>query len=269
LQRIELAILEEFVKACENLKLTYFVLGGTLLGAMRHGGFIPWDDDIDVGMPRDDYERFMKCGQRELSEHYFLQNYFTDPEYPGNHAKIRDNRTTLVETCVKHCNMNHGVYIDIFPLDGVPENRLKRRIDKLRLRILHFQLGRYYFRKAIKGHVVNAFSYTTAWWMPLRKIQRKIDSIRMSNRYSDSRFVANYSGRYANREIVPREYFGGGTRLKFETLDVLAPEKVDLYLKNIYGNYMQLPPEEKRTPEHLLERFDLDAPFTQFVKKAS
>ena len=121
---LHLDILKEFIRICNKYELRYFLLGGSCLGTVRHQGFIPWDDDIDVGMPRPDYERFMEIAQNELPEYYFLQNSKTDPDYPLCFAKIRDSRTTFIERSVSHLNINHGIYFDIFPLDGLSNGSL-------------------------------------------------------------------------------------------------------------------------------------------------
>jgi lipopolysaccharide cholinephosphotransferase len=270
LQRVELSMLEDFVRVCDRFGLMYFIVGGTLLGAVRHGGFIPWDDDIDVAMPRDDYERFMRSGQQEMKDCYFIQNYVTDPEFPGNYAKIRDNRTTFVESSLKHRRINHGVYLDIFPLDGVSDNRLKRYIDKFRIGMLQIQIGKYYYRApgtkkhaSFKGQIAMILSSIATVGLSLADIQKRIHAIATSCRYIDSEYVINNSGIYGEREIMPRQYFGEGTLIKFESIHVSAPRNYDAYLKHLYTNYMQLPPEEKRTPNHELEKLDLDAPYTQ------
>ena len=117
LKAIELDILKAFIDVCKKNSLNYYLLGGSCLGAVRHHGIIPWDDDIDVGLLRADYNKFMEVGQKYLPEHYFLQNYRTDPEYYVNFAKIRDSRTTFIESSLKNLHINHGVYIDVFPLD--------------------------------------------------------------------------------------------------------------------------------------------------------
>jgi len=122
LKAIELDIFKAFLKVCKENDLRYFLAGGTLLGAVRHKGFIPWDDDMDVLMPRKDYDRFLEIGQSLLPPEYFLQTRQTDREYPCNFAKIRDSRTTFVEKSLKDRVINHGVYIDIFPLDYFPQS---------------------------------------------------------------------------------------------------------------------------------------------------
>lgn len=124
LKACEVSMLKEFIEICEKLGLRYYALYGTLLGAVRHQGFIPWDDDIDVGMMREDYEVFVREGQKYLSEHLFLQTYESDPEYISGYAKIRDNNTTFIETSVKSRKMNHGIFIDIFPLDSFSDKNL-------------------------------------------------------------------------------------------------------------------------------------------------
>lgn len=272
LQQVELAIFDNFIKACEKLRVKYFVIGGTLLGAVRHGGFIPWDDDIDVGMPREDYDRFLKLGQQELKDCYFLQNYVTDPEITGPFAKIRDSRTTFIERSAKNRKINHGVYIDIFPLDGIPDNPVIRMINKFRITMLQIRISKYNYTesgqtglRSIKGKIAEGLSKIYCAWLSLNSAQKKFDAIVTRSSYASSRYVTNHSGIYGNREIVPQECFGAGTTIKFDRLQVKAPMDYDFYLKNIYGNYMKLPPLEKRMPHHSLEKMDLDVPFTGYI----
>ena len=122
IKEIELEIFKVFLDIANKLDIKYYLIGGTLLGAVRHKGFIPWDDDIDVGLPRKDYEKFIAEAQKYLPDYYFLQTYETDPEYPLSFAKIRDSRTTYLETALNNKKINHGVFFDIFPLDFYPEN---------------------------------------------------------------------------------------------------------------------------------------------------
>ena len=108
----ELDLLRAFVGCCEEMGLRYFVVQGTLLGAVRHGGFIPWDDDIDVGLFREDFDRFVHDGQKHLPSSFFVQTCISDPEFPQGFAKVRDSNTTFVETTSRTLKINHGIYID-------------------------------------------------------------------------------------------------------------------------------------------------------------
>ena len=117
LQKCQLNILKDFIKVCEKNNLRYYLVSGTCLGAVRHQGFIPWDDDIDVGMPREDYNKLITL-QKDFNERYFIQTYKTDKKYLYNFAKIRDSETTYIENNFMTTQINHGVWLDVFPLDG-------------------------------------------------------------------------------------------------------------------------------------------------------
>lgn len=118
LQEIEFGLLQQFLSVCEQLNLTYYLVCGSALGAVKYGGFIPWDDDIDVALPRKDYEIFCREAPRILPEWCFLQNYHSEPQYYLLGSKLRDSRTTYIEMMTDHLKINQGVFIDIFPLDG-------------------------------------------------------------------------------------------------------------------------------------------------------
>lgn len=118
LQEIEFGLLQQFLSICEQLNLTYYLVCGSALGAAKYSGFIPWDDDIDVALPRKDYEIFCREAPEILPEWCFLQNYHSDPQYYLLGSKLRDSRTTYIEMMAEHLKINHGVFIDIFPLDG-------------------------------------------------------------------------------------------------------------------------------------------------------
>ena len=150
LKEIQLDLLKKFINACEKLNLEYYIIAGTLIGAIRHKGFIPWDDDIDVAMKRKDYNVFIKRAQEFLpQEDYFVQTSASDPEWPMNYCKLRNSKTTFVECSVKKLHINHGVYIDIFPLDYYPEDEKvakqyerKKSYQELFLKIFMWKLKR-------------------------------------------------------------------------------------------------------------------------------
>lgn len=127
-QKIELEILKDFRQICESLGLQYYLTAGTLLGTIRHQGFIPWDDDIDVAMPREDYDKFAMLGAEKLGDGYIYQSHITEPNFPYYFAKIRKTGTRVEEPILRSIPMDQGIYIDIFPLDQCPDNDKAARI---------------------------------------------------------------------------------------------------------------------------------------------
>lgn len=265
IQDISLEMLKEFIQICNKHNLRYFLLGGTCLGAVRHKGFIPWDDDIDVGMPRNDYNKFCEIAQKELKDGLFFQNSKTDKNYPMNFAKIRNSNTTFIETSISKIKVNHGVYLDIFPLDGY-SNAKK---DKFLNRIYNLRVGCIYkantFKAFIKklAKIILSFPFAVSY----KKARDKRDALIQKYNFDESDLVTNYCGAWGDKEIVPRDYFSNGIEGEFEGLKVTLPEKYDLYLKHVYGDYMQLPPEEKRVTHHYTTVIDLEKPYTYYTKK--
>lgn len=269
LKACELEMLKAFADACEKLQLKYFVIGGTLLGAVRHQGLIPWDDDIDVGMPRADYERFIAEGQKYLPEGYFVQTMHSDPEWPANFAKIRDCRTTFIEKSLKEFRINHGVWIDIFPFDYFPQGKLKR-----------LTFGARYMLSL--GRIVQTFS-VPARKLTLRQLCKKMLFAASRVVHPDvakavmcrdelirsvpaGPLMVNYCGAWGRREIAPAEYFAETIPMRFEGLDVQGLKHYDKWLTQVYGDYMQLPPVEKRVGHHDYEVLDLDKPYTEYIR---
>ena len=265
LKKVQIEILKEFLEVCGKLKLRYYLLGGTLLGAVRHQGFIPWDDDIDVGMPRQDYEIFLKEGQKLLPEHLFIQSIQTEPEYLMCFGKIRNSNTTFVESSISKRKINHGVYIDIFPLDYCPGNpkertrvNQKKRMYDRRILIAFLPFYKQPLLSALKS--VALFCRFPSVKRVLLKREQLYKSI------PESDLIANYGGAWGEKEIVPKDWYGEGTELTFEGIPVMAPKEYDKWLTQVYGNYMQLPPEEKRVGHHYTEVIDLEKPYTEYCK---
>ncbi len=249
----EIEILLEFDKFCKKNKLKYFLAGGTLLGAIRHKGFIPWDDDIDVCMPRKDYEIFIKNFLRyknDLGTNSYLVNNLSAP-----FAKIID-LNTKVDSKFDKSELNKYLWIDIFPVDGLPENLeevkkiyAKSNIYRTVLLLTDAKLGEgsTKFRK-----------YTKYILKPLAKIYgrkrciEKLEKIAKSNPYETSKYVGAVTwGLYGAGERMLKSEFEKSVEVEFEGYKFPAFSCWDSYLRGLYGNYMELPPLEKRKTHNM------------------
>lgn len=276
LQVKQLEILKFFIKVCEKHNLTYFLIAGTALGAVRHKGFIPWDDDIDVALPREDYDKLMTLTNEFEGTKYFLQNYNTDPKYIYNYAKIRDSSTTYIENYYKTYQINHGVWIDIFPFDGVSlidedrkkfHKKVKSSWHQVWLQYPYGLRRKFSKRTWLKDLFINMFAYPFFWTNLNHYRNKKIDKKVSKIPYKDAKLVGNFFGIYGYREIMPREVFLEGTKGVFEGVEVNLPKDYDKYLTIMYGDYMKLPPEDKRVGHHYHSGFSLTQGYEEFMKE--
>lgn len=264
LKNCERDMLSEFVRICDKHGIKYFVQGGTLLGTVRHGGFIPWDDDVDVSLHRDDYEKFIAVAQKELPDYYFLQTKDTDPEYPNNFAKIRDSRTTFIESSAKKLNINHGVYIDIFPLDNYPSGK-KAKVYELKKKLLTQRIYKAFYMPHM-SFIAKIITMITMLLFPsLRGAVDKREKLFKSVPYSDR--VINNSGAWLDKEIIPREWVQDAIKMEFEGIKVNVSDKFDEWLTYVYGDYMSLPPENERVGHHYVDIFDMNKSYTEYINE--
>lgn len=265
LKKIELDILKNFILVCKQLNLKYYIIAGTLIGAVRHKGFIPWDDDIDVAMPRKDYEKFINEGQALLPKNLFIQTNKTDPEFAFNMAKIRDSNTTFLEESSQNCYINSGVFLDIFVLDNFPNSKLKQKWILFKDKVYLIAIGRVFFRKKIsKSLKIKQIISRLFFKSPYKALIKRENFIKS---FAKEGLVHNFSSNYHEKEIVPWKWYGDGVLIEFEGLKVNAPTEYNLLLKHIYGDYMKLPPEEKRVSHHAIDVIDLENSYTKYIVK--
>lgn len=258
LHQIELDMLKEIDRICRRENIQYYLAGGTLLGAVRHKGFIPWDDDIDIAMARDEYERFLKVMKKEKHSYYKLFAMEYNKEYQYTFAKVVDTRTRLVEEIGKDLP-DMGVFIDIFPIDGMGNDKRKAmrrlmKIIRLRSRIIESALKEDEIKnkeqnlknKIIKetaNLIIKLLGIRRCYFMLLRYV-KKMD-------FRSSYWIASaVGGAGIERELVERKCFDDLIELEFEGCKFFAPAGYDTYLKNLYGDYMVLPPESDRVTPH-------------------
>lgn len=260
-------ILKCFVDICNELEIKYFLVCGTALGAVKYEGFIPWDDDIDVGLLRPDYERFLKEAPKYLPEKYFLQNYKSDPAFPQPYSKLRDSETTFIEKNKAHLPMHHGIYIDVFPLDGYPaDEKLQKKLEWQK-RIWSWRWGcalegkrgffgtiHCTFFRMIGCHkrtarYVEGFEKAVSRWAP-----------------KDSAIWCNHGNWQGKLEYAPREQYGEGREAVFEGITVRIPENYDAYLTQKYGDWRAELPEEQKKSHHLTDICDPNKSYKEYRK---
>ncbi len=276
---IILDILRKFISICDEHHLNYYCCGGTAIGAVRHHGMIPWDDDIDVFMVRPDYDRFIEiCRQSDLGDYELCTPYDTD-NYFMYFSKLCKKGTTILERRDTPCVF--GLFVDIFPLDGTADDieealRLKRRFAKIQNRLAaisaHSTFGEY-LRLLLDKHEWGRFCHKTRGFFGRksyrRKLLRMMDEIAYKYPFGSTSNVVVYSGVYDEVEVYPRAWVGGPVKFPFEGMEVSLSSGYDNYLRHFFGDYMQLPPEEKRASHHYKEYFNMDeaVPVDKVMKK--
>lgn len=260
MKEIEISILDCFHDICERNNLKYSLAYGTLLGAVRHQGFIPWDDDVDVMMPRPDYESFIKIADRELiNTKYRFLCLENEKSYYSPLAKIYDNRTKLRQHDGHITKTEMGVYIDIFVVDGIPEDvNLRRALfeEERKLRLKWLLSCRSFLSPLNTSKNIWNYFLKSIYSVPFRLIGthhylKQYNSLACRYAIDESKYCGVILfGEGEKKELLPREYIYSLKKIKFENNYYWAIENADLYLSNIYGDYMQLPPESERVSKH-------------------
>ncbi len=258
LQLCELEVLKEVVKFCEKNHLTYYISGGTYLGAVRHHGFIPWDDDVDIAMPRSDYERFLSLKDKfEKQSNFKINNYqFTD-DYIFYPTRVVNEKIKVKSTSAKEDQI-WSAWVDVFPLDGLPKNPLLRWFHKMNLLEKRLLLKYSCFNEVVNLHdkhrnIIERFFIFIGKHVNFEKYlntKKRLDKLdKTLKKYSDkdSLFYMNYMGAYKFKSIMEKSlFYGEGAYYDFEGLKLFGPKNYDLYLTRIYGDYMKIPSKEEQ-----------------------
>ncbi len=263
---VELDLYLEFERVCKKHGLKYYIFGGSLLGAVRHKGFIPWDDDIDVAMLRDDYDRFVSLAY-EFENPYFLQIPLTD-EYSGfSFARLRNSNTTSLIEKFKYSKMNQGICLDIFPVDKVNQDTQEKDYNAIiQLAIQNST----YMRKDNPNLSRQDIERVQKWQgMSSVEVYNKIQKIASKYNYIDENKTALmvYNAYGYERQTYDTNAFDKVVMGKFENYDVPMPIGYDNILTVAYGDYMSMPPIEMRKTVHMGAVFDPDTSYQNYISE--
>lgn len=271
LNEIQLYLLKHFQMVCDTLGLEYFAIGGTAIGAIRHKGFIPWDDDLDVAMSREDFNIFSKEAQKLLPHDIFFQTHETDKNYLQPFAKLRHNESTFIEKGCERGEFHQGVYIDIFPYDYVPERNFTN--------VLYYAKSLLY-QARIRAHYTESVEHMGKRAKIIFEIARPIlkcllpdvnatfnKSIGLCKSIPKSSRI-NLRGAlwYWGRKGLPIDWFQETTLFPFENMYIKLPKGYHQYLSHVFGDYMTPPPEDARVAKHNIDILDTEHPYTYYIE---
>lgn len=243
-----LSIFKCFAKICEKHNLKYYAVGGTMLGAVRHRGFIPWDNDMDIIMPRPDYETFLTIAPSELPDNLFLQCHYTENKWYHPFSKIRDSNTTAIEKEFLNSDINNGLWIDIFPIDNRVASKAKNIVNDFVYRILMRRLMcSYKIKRNLLGKIK---SILLIIMLPSKEFcwKKMNNTLTKYNNIDGCKYFRSpWDLRPAYKYLYPYEWIRELINVKFEDTYIKIPIDYDKYLSYVFGNYMELPPLEKRT----------------------
>lgn len=239
----QLEIAKELDKICRENNIKYSLYGGSIIGAIRHKGFVPWDHDIDIAMPRKDYERFQQyCLEKENKENrFFFSTYITEPEYPNNWGKFRSQYTVFQEQELEGLKIKNGVFIDVHPIDNIVPALLKiqvkyacfwSNVQQIKMGIL--------CPNTLKKKICRLFT-----WMSLEKLNRKRDKAMRLFENISTDYVYKIAHPNGGIYPIPRYTFEELMECQFEDATFFIPQNYDEFLRKRYGDYMKIPPESQ------------------------
>ncbi len=254
IQKVSFELLCQFVEICEKLDIPYFLVCGSALGAVKYGGFIPWDDDVDVAMEREDYERFLREAPALLPEHMALQNLHTNKAFPLLMTKLVNTQTTLIETQFLQLPIHQGIFLDIFPLDGYPEGTLERKL---------FEIRKWIYNK------MRCFAYRFGYRLfCLSAIMHRYEKMLKKYPCGSSLLICNHGNWQGKLEYSPASEYGTGTKSTFEGLSVRIPENYDGYFTRKYGAWREELPKEQQVSHHQFSLCDTTRSYKAYLYRS-
>lgn len=269
LQLKELDTLVYFKEFCDKNNLLFYLCGGCCIGSLRTGGFIPWDDDIDILMPRDDYEKLYKLWDNDKHERFKLLR--TDEKiFTGNiFTTIVDTETTCVKANQAHLDIPFGIMMDIFPIDGCPKGKFKRTMQKLNAMIYSLFLAQIVPENHGRIMALGSKFLLSIVKSPKAREKKWRNAERRMSKYkiSDCEYITELcEGVHSMQPEYPKEWFASAVYREFEGLQMPIPVGYDPYLKKAFGDYMTPPPEDKQKPHHDMILVDTERSYKEVLK---
>jgi len=251
--------MKEIASICDRHNIPYYLVGGSMIGAIRHQGFIPWDDDIDMAIPRPYYGKFLDVVNKELSSFYNAKSSENSSEYVYSFIKVEDIRTEIEFPWTKGCGLHESLCVDVFVFDGTPQNRFLRSIYCYYIQRLIAIKGALYLNENMRTPIKRMVSKLLKKIVSFKKqtVISFIDNQMQRYEFSKSDYVVNYNGVYGKREIIHKKILGSPTNYIFEDTQFSGVENYHEFLTSIYGDYMVLPPKEKQTNHSLTVTFKM------------
>lgn len=264
---IQLNVLKKLDEVCMKHGLRYYLAFGTCIGALRHKGFIPWDDDIDVLMPYDDTRKLLKL-KNEFGDRYFLQSKETDPDYRSIAMRLRDEETTCIEEDEVDLKIHKGIYIDIYPFYECSDNKIIRTIDILRSHLLKVLVNNQ--PPVNHGAALATISKMVLLMYPGERRVKKIEKLEKRLASVKGNEILDYYGydiTLFTAISYPKEWFGEPQKLEFEGSQFNGATEPEQYMKRRYGDYMKLPPEKDRVVHHTYITLDPYKSYKEYEKE--
>lgn len=277
IQKVELGILGEFQRICKDYNLRYFAIGGSCIGAIRHKGFIPWDDDIDVAMPQEDYYRFIRIAEKKMRHPYKLVTPDSSRYYNVQYIRVENEETAFIQDYVADLSDRWGgIFMDVMPVTGLPSDKKERSryLKKLKKykRLNRYRRMPFSYDPSMKWRVIWVLFSAIKWMFPYNFYSRKMDALRAKYSFDMSGKVCfswdrhRVKGLDTKKDFFNYKDFAETIEVPFEDTTICVPVGYDRYLKTDFGDYMKLPPEGKRVSIHPTVLIDISKSYKEYKK---